>query len=565
MRKTKISLAVAALIGSTLAVGGAVAESGGYKVTDIGAVEGAIHTSPRAINDSGHVVGQLADLRGQNLRLDLLDPEAFESIEDINNPTERERRQLRDYLISSVGGDPKFQNLAIELGFYYDTSSIYELDGFEALDDETGERSDSVSFRVQSVNNQGITVGQSAPPYQWIEDTDDENELARFHLRNAFPQGAWTDGVNYTLVTGEPGLMLNGTAGLFAINDNNVAVGYASVANGQVLEDFYDSRCVSEDDVDEEGEPIYLEPVEACLHRYWFARSGITGAASPLMDEEAYRWEFDAQGNVVEQGSLGLAFDKEEDEEDVFETLRYRSVANDINIHGIAVGVSQRQVNGGSFTRPTLFTEEGAVNMLDEEEAEGNNSLAIAINDNNIAVGFSNISINGNFRQRLFHMDVTNGVSEAFYPNGFFDDSSWQPRAINNHGQVVGVGQNDSVQNAQRRSTGFLYDIDTDTIVDLNTFLSCESEYSILDAVDINNAGEIAVVAVRISDIEEDGEVSEAARLRTLVLTPDGSEPGCPETDEVQLERKGAANHPLWLGVLALFAVISLRRRKSAI
>lgn len=564
MRKTKISLAVAALIGSTLAVGGVVAETGGYRATDIGAVDGAIHTSPRAINNSGHVVGQLADLRGQNLRLDLLDPEAFEAIEDLNNPTERERRQLRDYLINSVGGDAKFQNLAIELGFYYDTANLTELDGFEALDDETGLRSDSVSFRVQGLNNNGVVVGQSAEAFQWVEDTDSEGEVARFHLRSTFPQGAWTDGVNYTLVTGEPGLLMNGTASLFAVNDNNVAVGYASVANGANLQAYYENVCISEDEVDEDGEPIFLDPIEACLHTYWYDRSGIGGSATPLMDEEAYRWVFDNQGNVVEQGSLGLAFDKAADEDDVFETLRYRSVANDINNNGIAVGVSQRQVNGGSFTRPTLFTEDGAVNMLDEETA-GNNSLAVAINDNNIAVGFSNISINGSFRQRLFYMDVSNGVSEAVYPNGFFDDSSWQPRAINNHGQVVGSGQNDSVQNAQRRSTGFLYDIETDTIVDLNVYLGCNSDYSILDAIDINDAGEIAVLAVQISEIEEDGELSDSARLRTLVLTPDASEVGCPETEEVQLERKGAANHPLWIGVLALLAVISLRRRKTTI
>ncbi|EGN75799.1 Protein of unknown function (DUF3466) [Idiomarina sp. A28L] len=564
MRKTKISLAVAALIGSTLAVGGAAAESGGYRVTDAGAVEGAIHTTPRAINNSGHVVGQLADLRGQNLRLDLLDPEAFTSISDLDNPTERERRQLRDYLVNTVGVDPKFQNLAIELGFYFDSSNIFELDGFEALDDETGLRTDSVSFRVLGLNNLGVAVGQSSTPYQWVEDTDGDGEPARFHLRSSFPQGAWTDGENYTLVTGEPGLLMNGTASLFAINDNNVAVGYGAVAHGASLQSYYDNACISEDEVDESGETIFLEPEEACLHRYWYARSGITGASSPLMEEEAYRWVFDAQGNVLEQGSLGIAFDKEADEADVFETLRYRSVANDINIHGIAVGVSQRQVSGGSFTRPTLFNENGAIRML-EDTNTSNNSLAVAINDNNIAVGFSNIAINNNFRQRLFYMDVSNGVSEAVYPNGFFDDSSWQPRAINNSGQVVGQGQIDSTQNSQRRATGFLYEIDTNTIIDLNTYLPCNSEYVILDAIDINDAGEIAALAVLVTDIDEDGDLISTARLRSLVLTPDGSDVACPESDEVQLERKGAANHPLWLGVLALLAVISLRRRKITI
>ncbi|RUO22393.1 hypothetical protein CWE08_04215 [Aliidiomarina iranensis] len=562
MRKTKISLVVAALLGSTIAVNSAVAETGGYQVTDIGAVPGAIHTSPRAINDSGQVVGQLADLRDQNIRLDLLDPEVFENIENFDDLTDGEYRQVRNYLINSVGGNPKFQHLANELGFFYGSSGITELDGFDTLDNETGLRTDSVSFRVLDMNNQGITVGQSAPAFQWIEAEDNIGEPSRFHVRSTFPQGAWTDGTNYRLVTGEPGLVMNGTASLFAINDNNVAVGIAAVENGANLQDAFDNQCTTDEEVDEDGQPIYKEPVEACLHRYWFARSGIPGAATPLAVEEAYRWSFDNQGNVLEQGRLGLAFDKEADAEDVFNTLRYRSVANDINNNGVIIGVSQRQVEGGTFSRATQFTEEGAINILQDLSGQ-NSSVAVAINDNNVAVGFSNLLIDGSTRQRMFYMDLTNGPSEPTYPTGFFADSDWQPRSINNQGQIVGVAQIDASNFGQRRSAGFMYDIASDTVVNLNAYLGCDSGYTILDAIDINNSGEIAALAIRVSELDEDGQPTEAARLRTLVLSPDGSETGCPEVEEVQQERKGASTHPLWLGFLGLIAIISLRRRKA--
>lgn len=563
MRKSKVSLVVATLIGSTLAATAAVsvaAEPAGYRITSVGEVAGALHTSPRAINNSGQVAGQLADLRGQNIRFDLLDPEDFPSVEDILNPTEREHRAIRDYLTFTVGVDAKFQNLAYELGFFFDGSNIRELDGFETNEEETGQRSDSVNFRVIAMNNHGVVVGQSSEPYYWIEDTDNQGELARFHIRDGFPRAAWSDGVNYTLVPGDESLIGNGTSSIMAINDNNVAVGFAAVANGSTLTTFFENVCVRAGDEDEEGNPIEVNPIAACLHRYWYERSGLTGVSVPLMEEEAFRWVFDEQGNVVEQGRLGLAFDKEADAEDDLDTFRYRSVANDINAHGIAVGVSQRQVAGGTFTRPTLFTEDGAVEMLANNDSS-NNSLAIAINDANIAVGFSNRFINGALRQRLFYMDVANGVSEPVYPRGFFNDSSWQPRGINNMGQVVGLGQNDATQGIQRRSTAFLYNINTDVIVDLNSYLPCNSEYQIIDAIDINDAGEIAVLAVEVSDFIEDGETQEVARLRSLILTPDSTAERCQQEDD-QLTRKGAVMHPIWLSVLAFFAVISIRRRK---
>ncbi|MCH8491891.1 MAG: DUF3466 family protein [Idiomarina sp.] len=563
MRKSKVSLVVATLIGSTLAATAAVSvasEPAGYRITSVGEVTGAIHTSPRAINNSGQVAGQLADLRGQNIRFDLLDPEDFPSVEDILNPTERQHRAIRDFLTFSVGVDAKFQHLATELGYFFDGANIAELDGFEAIDEETGMRSDSVSFRVIDMNNHGVVVGQASEPFYWIEDTDNEGELARFHIRDGFPRAAWSDGVNYTLVPGDESLIGNGTSSIMAINDENVAVGFAAIANGSALTTFFENVCTSEEDEDEEGNPINLNPISACLHRYWFERSGLAGTSAPLMEEEAYRWVFDDQGNVIEQARLGLAFDKDADAEDDLDTFRYRSVANDINIHGIAVGVSQRQVAGGTFTRPTLFTEDGAVEMLPGNNSS-NNSLAIAINDANIAVGFSNQFINGAMRRRLFYMDVTNGVSEPEYPRGFFNDSSWQPRGINNVGQIVGAGQNDATQGGQRRSTAFLYDINTDVIVDLNTYLPCNSEYQIIDAIDINDAGEIAVLAVEIADFIEDGETQEVARLRSLILTPDSAAERCQQEDD-QLTRKGAAMHPIWLGVLTLVAVISIRRRK---
>lgn len=562
MRRTKISLAIAALAATSLSMAHADV---GYRVTDIGSVDGVLHTVPRDLNNQGQIVGQLADLRNQNIRFELLDPEDFPFLGedvDMTDLTEEQQLRVRNALINGtqIGGNPKFQKIAVELGYIFQGGNLSEVAGFDSLDAETGLRTDSVDLRLRAINDQGIMVGQSALPFYWGEGTDLQGEEARFHLRDGFPVAAWTDGVEFKLVGTDPDKILGGVSGFTDINNNNVAVGFGTFLNGVRLEQIYE-QCTTE--VDEDGEAINLEPLSACLYRFWYNNSSRAGVNAPITEERAFVWELSATGDVIDSRSFGVAFDPEEDEEDPWQTVRYVSMANAINDNGVIVGSSVRQLVQGAFTRATLFTDEGVVKGFDDDSPYRDVSSFIDVNDANIAVGSATVFAFGVQRQRMFYMDVSNGPGEAAFPDGLFVDTNWTPRAINNHGQVVGSATLRAVQGVQGRNVGFMYDINTDITYDLNSFLPCNSGYTINEAIAINDQGEIVVTAVRNMEVSVDDAPVNVNRLRTLVLTPDSSETGCQEQTDDQTTRKGAAFHPIWLAFLGFFSLIAIRRQKA--
>ena len=126
-------------------------------------------------------------------------------------------------------------------------------------------------------------------------------------------------------------------------------------------------------------------------------------------------------------------------------------------------------------------------------------SRAYDINDAGIAVGHVNTFVNGNQRTKFYHVD-TNAENMAMeFPDDFFNGSSSTARAINENGMIVGEGEyethNDSSSNP-RRTHGFIYDMTAKTFTDLNSFLACDSCYTVIEARDINDANEISATAL---------------------------------------------------------------------
>ncbi|TRW49737.1 DUF3466 family protein [Aliidiomarina halalkaliphila] len=566
MRNNKLAIAISTAL--VWGIGTASADSipEGYTVTELALLPQALNMVPHGMNEQGRVVGTLTDILNQNIRLDLLDPEDFPNVEDVMNPTDVERRRIRDRLIAgeTVSTSPRNQKLAMELGFLFDVEER-ELAGFDENDAETGQRSDSADFRALSINNQGIIVGQAGLPYHRIEGTDTDGEEATFFTRESFPVGAWTDGVNYRTVTGNEGLIQGGTASLYAINDSHLAVGYASVADGWRLEEIYD-RCTTPED--EEGEPISLEPLSVCLWRFWFANSGIReGVRTPFTDEEAYAWQFDAQGNVIEQGPLGFAFDPEADLEDGFATVRYAAIARDVNNHGDIVGTSRRVLQGAQFRRATWFNGPDGPVSLRSGTGDGNISEAVAVNDQRIVVGYTDRFFDQEPRSRLFYIDLDDPDLTAEYPVGFYAAGAWRPRAINNNNVVVGRAEVEINAQSNRRYSGFVFDINSGSLRNLNDYLPCDATLRIIDAVDINDSGEILAMAMTTKQVEEDGDLRDYNALISVVLKPSSQEPEVctgPGSEIDRNTRKGAYMNPISVGVLSLLALITLRRRKQS-
>ena len=148
-------------------------------------------------------------------------------------------------------------------------------------------------------------------------------------------------------------------------------------------------------------------------------------------------------------------------------------------------------------------------------------------------------------------------------PKDFFTGSASTARAINEKGLIVGEGEvethNDDA-NTPRRRHGFLYDINANTFTDLNDLLSCNSDYTVLEARDINDNNEISATALikvprRDSKGElmfgEDGEQLVEDVVRAVKLKPiSGEIDDCSKVED-KVERKGAG-----FGIVSLFSML---------
>ncbi len=104
------------------------------------------------------------------------------------------------------------------------------------------------------------------------------------------------------------------------------------------------------------------------------------------------------------------------------------------------------------------------------------------------------------------------------------------PSDINNNNIVVGRSEFEATTDGVRETRAFMYDIETDTLTNLNTLIGCDSPYTLVDAVAINDDNEI-VVNARVSQnatyitgneiLNSDGETVEVDNIVALRMSPD--------------------------------------------
>ncbi|HSG53147.1 MAG TPA: DUF3466 family protein, partial [Rheinheimera sp.] len=140
--------------------------------------------------------------------------------------------------------------------------------------------------------------------------------------------------------------------------------------------------------------------------------------------------------------------------------------------------------------------------------------------------------------------------------------------AINDNNKVVGRGEVIIGGTTTRRQHGFIYDIASDDFSDLNNLISCNSTYTIVDAIDINNSGVVLATAI-VSKEQRDvygnvlldntgnpvmAEVAVAVKLEPVA---NGEIEDC-STEETDYERQGGS---VGFGLLSLSALLWWRRR----
>ena len=576
MKKMYSVSVLAAMVAASF---GATAQANdGLDVVDLSTAPGAYVTFPGGMNDLGEAVVVNRNLWDQNIRFELLTQEVFEDF-DFDNLTDAQYRSIRDYLASptGTGGNPQFQKLATEISHLYD-GHVRVLEGFDALDPETNRNTDSVNVIAHDINGQRLIVGQAGEPYLRRTTTNADGEEVEFFLRDSFPRGFVWQNDDVMFLPSSVDLYQGGTGDARAINEANQIVGRAAIANTPGLTTRFE-RCqdVPEDPEDVEDGGMFNEELTTCVWRYWYANEAGAlargSSRSPIFIEQAHKWILHDDGSV-ETLLLGgyeqvIEPSEEEAEEGAETEIRpLPSNAFDINNHGIAVGAAQRVVDAydirdnvieGITVLASVAYKDGEVIPLQQEYRTAT-SEAMAINDNNIIVGYTTERMSNNAtRPRAYWVDLDELDGGLNYPVGFFNTSGWRPRAINNHNVMVGQGEFSAAVAAARPTVGFMYDINTDVITDLNTLLPCGSEYQIVDAYDINDAGEILALAVTDVAISVDGEDEIGGRMRAVRLQS-GSHQPCDEPQH-DSTRQGAQVTPVVAGILAFFALLITRRR----
>lgn len=569
LKKYSISI-LAATVAASVSVA-AIAQSS-LQVVDLGTAEGAYVTFPGGMNELGEAVVINRELWQQNIRFDLLEGlETFEDV-DFDDLSDVEYRGIRDYLNNpnAFGQNPAFQLLAQQISHLFD-GQVSELGGFDSIDPETNRETDSVNYLANDINQARVVVGTAGEPYERRWTTDGDNEDVQYFMRDTFPRAfVWQHG-EVTFLQGEEGLFQGGTSAALKVNDHNQVVGRAAVHNTPRLDDRIEF-CQEVPEEDDEGSSFANEELNTCIWRFWYASEQAQpqngSPRTPIFIEQAHLWTLNNDGTADKQnlGGFEQTFPEpeEDDDEEQREALPLPSVALDINNQGIAVGSAHRVVtfyNGyeGANVRSSVVYRDGEIIPL-QDEFRTSVSEATAINDNNIVVGYSNQQMDRSTRPRAFWVDLADLDAGLTFPNGFFNTSGWLPRAVNNQNIMVGRGEITAEIFGQRPTIGFMYDIETDTITDLNTLLPCDSGYHIVDAYDINDNGEILALATTNVDIPVDDTVETSSRLRAVRLQA-GGEGGSCGADTEPNERKGAAISPITTGFLALFALLITRRR----
>ncbi|HLV47618.1 MAG TPA: DUF3466 family protein, partial [Aliidiomarina sp.] len=424
LQKKYLAIAISALFVSTATPLSSTAYAQGYEIIDLGTLPGALSATVNDMNEQGNFVGVGYNIVDIPLRVELLNPDDYESIEDLNNLTADEYLTVRNSLLSRSGGlrSPMVQKLTQYSGLWYNGGMTSINDSLDIIEPATGLLSRSVNVLLHGINNNNQAVGELRSPFVQVYGVDQNNDPATYFVRDQFPQALWSNGVDHIELNGDSGLTYGGTARAYAINDNNQMVGYASIADTERLVNAYAS-CTNP-----ESTSAHL-PLGACMYGVW-ANAEYEGAKRiPLYTESAYIWELDATGAVLNQRSLGMAptiLDENEGKEEAEQVSgTVRSAALDINNNGVAVGFTSFD-GPFSVNYATIFANDTAEWIIPDTVPGYIQSKASHINDNGFITGYA-MKVNFQYpRERMF-IAHTDG-REVTFPMGFFSDSAWRPR-----------------------------------------------------------------------------------------------------------------------------------------
>lgn len=566
MKRTQLAAAV------LLASGSFSAAAATYSITPLPINDQAKYTFGQNIDNSGYILATTQLEYNPPISLELLEESNFFDRTDypLENPddvmegvfSDADYTTIVNYLLSNRGSG-RNQQLASYRSYVMDTVDASLVAGF----DEVTEMFDGYTHSVVSIARDSLAgdyiVGTSEGIFKTLEYTN-SNDQVIVYTYSDMGQQAFVQVNGETTRLAPENTLLGGLSHAYAVNQNLQVAGYGSVEFFETVQEQIDN-CI---DDETRGD----QPVEFCLRRVKATRN----FQFPIMN--THIWQLDASGEVISTQTFPLLFEPEEDDD-----TGYYTRAFDINAQGVAVGDAttgelvrvQRPGSVGSNNEDetvavTFFNGETTEFLPREENLRSN---AVAINDNGWVTGGVLRAATSVARQRLFLFNLDTG--EARYPQGFFNNAAVFAADINNNNIVVGRSEFEASADSTRETRGFMYDLETEEFTNLNTLISCDSPYTILNAVSINDDNEI-IVNARVSEnatyitgaeiVNDDGETSEVDNIISLKMTPiaNGEVEECAVEgqEEEKYERKAAAMSSLWLGLLGLGIAFRRRVRK---
>ena len=429
-----------------------------------------------------------------------------------------------------------------------------------------GRLSRSTTDILHGITNDNWLYGSASAPFSPFEFTNSAGDTLTYWLQDFTNRGFIT--LNNGAIVKEvipTEARFGGESGIADINDNRYGVGFESVKVTQNLIDRV------EGDTGGCADPEITKdlPYDICVWQYKQTEMLRDGAYTL----QATLFQFDVQGNVISKESLGNLVTPHPDD-----TRVYKSYAVAINNNNVAVGyahgwIDETVTEPSSTERRHLYAvvyKNGQVLSLTKDHGKDFDSRAFDINDAGIAVGHITRYVNGSLRTKFYYIDTNNDELNMVLPTDFFTGSSSSAKAINEQGYIVGEGEvethNSSAQNPRRRH-GFLYDMNTDTFTDLNRFLSCDSPYTIIAANDINEQNEIAATAlVKVPRRDAFGDIvlgSDGNQLTEDVVRAVTLKPITGEIEDCSIVEEKSVRQGASFGFLSLLLLLPLAFRRK--
>lgn len=459
---------------------------------------------------------------------------------------------------NTTSAKPVGQKLSATSGYSTDGTDINYVFGLDSETQATNGYTYSLATKLGNSVNGTHIVGTMTGPYRQVEYTNEAGENITYVVSDYKNRG-FVQIANDVKSLLSQDTTLGGVSEANAINVNYQVAGTSSIAVTEAV-DTAIAACAD----DEIRSDI---PIEACHYAILNATStdrfegALAKSYITQITQRATVWQLDSQGNTLSQEVYGLTFTPEDD------SIVFSTEAFEINDAGQAVGYTLVADNE-SFSQAAAVFENGETKRIVADDEQLPN-FATAINNDGIVTGYITKRINRINRSKFFVYN--NNTDSLEFPDDFFISSSSTPRAINNNGLIVGDAEIDP---DSRRRNGFIYDINANTFVNLNTLTACDSSYDIIAANDINDSNEIIAEALvkrpaRDSKgnvlLDSDSQEILTDVIITIKLNPTGADAQVCEPTEQDLsdiERQGAG-----MGILTLIGLcfIGIHRRFKAL